>query len=284
MMQHTTPILPPGIVVSADHAPTARPARAFTLIELLVAVSIIALVAASTFPILSAMQSGTRESAGYNTVAVATSAARQLATQNKSKQDPLTAGTAYQGTAALFTNSGDIRIVENVPGANPTNSRFAYADIEGRDYVRMPSRVGFVGVARNATGIDGLRLLAPPFAIRFNQHGNLVYGNPTTAGGAFNVYYSKDRSTPNPIVGRPNSYNPNAAASKTWNNTLGKFELPFNEVETVVAVIVYPEEGSINLTASGGDITPAARDRILETGRIVFFSRYTGAPLRVDFQ
>jgi prepilin-type N-terminal cleavage/methylation domain-containing protein len=283
------------VVASASHAPhaslahnahphTARPA--FTIVELLVVISIIALVMLATFPVLSAMKDGSREAAGYNTVAVAASAARQLATSRKAKFDPLTGGQPFAGTAALFTNTGDIRIVENDPELNPapTEDRRGYQDVDGRDYIRIPQRVGIVGVARaGGTGLNGLRLLSPPFAIRFNQHGGIVAGGTSTANGAFNVYYSADGTTVAATDTRPNSYNPNASGNQNWNNSLGKYDLPFNRVESVVAVIVFEQDDNIDLTATGdGYIDDPAP--ILERGKIVFFSRYTGAPLRTDFE
>ena len=280
MMRITPPHPNPGVVASATHAPRA----AFTLIELLVVISIIALVMIATFPVLSAMQSGSRDAAGYNTVAVATSAARQLATSKKTKFDPLTGGQAFSGTAALFTNTGDIRIVENDPALNPDQDKRGYKDVEGRDYIRIPQRVGILGVARGSgAGLNGLRLLAPPFAIRFNQSGGIVAGGTTTGNGAFNVYYSADGTTVAATNARPNTYNPNAAASKTWNNGLGKYNLPFNRVESVVAVIVFEDDGSLDLTATGNGYIDNPGP-ILDRGKIVFFSRYTGAPLRTDFQ
>lgn len=281
---------------AAEGRPTGH--AGFTIIELMVTVSIIVLLIVLTIPVLSVLQNGTRESAGYNTVAVAASAARQLATASTTKTDPLTGTQPFKGTAVLFDNTGEIRIMEhdqsgsytwqNVPNAATPAARKAvpFTNVVGRDYIGMPSRVGIVGVARGASGINGLRLLAPPFALRFNEHGSLIYGGTSTDDGAFNVYVdADDDGTINGSLERPANYNPASSTNKVWNASLGGYQLPYEGIETVVAVIVFPLTDNIDLLGdSNGYVNATARDEILDAGRVVFFSRYTGAPLRMEFQ
>jgi len=303
--QHPPGVVAPGVVASASHAhrtPRAVTTRAstkdfrggFTLIELLVVISIIALVMLATFPVLSAMKSGSREAAGYNTVAVAASAARQLATSQKAKFDPLTDGQPFAGTAALFTNTGDIRIVEHDSDLtinNGTGDELGYDDVSDRDYIRIPQRVGIVGISTGGeppfTTFD-LKLIAPPFAIRFNSYGGLVFGKDNGSQEERLVFYdgngagSADASRTRTSVS-PQPYDPNNANHKQW--LTDRYEVPFDRIETVVGVIVYEDEGDIDLTAEASGYLPqSTEDAILSKGKAVFFSRYTGAPLRTGFE
>jgi len=284
-------VVAPGVVASASHAHRTPRASTkdfrggFTLIELLVVISIIALVMLATFPVLSAMKSGSRDAA---------SAARQLATSQKAKFDPLTGGQPFAGTAALFTNTGDIRIVEHDSDLtinNGTGDELGYDDVSGRDYIRIPQRVGIVGISTGGeppfTSFD-LKLIAPPFAIRFNSYGGLVFGKDNGSQEERLVFYdgngagSADASRTRTSVS-PQPYDPNNANHKQW--LTDRYEVPFDRIETVVGVIVYEDEGDIDLTAEASGYLPqSTEDAILSKGKAVFFSRYTGAPLRTGFE
>ena len=191
----------------------------FTLIELLVVVGIVSLVMVATIAALSKMQANVRETSMYNTVAVASSAARQLATTKRAKFDPLTGGTAFGGTAAIIGDDRFIRLAND--DRSGTDS---YADVHRRDWITMPNRARVFGVNRIDDGTDGgeLILIPPPFALHFDAFGSLRVGTINYDG--------------------------------------------MGELQSVVAVIVVGERGDP-----------------LTDGKMLFFSRQTGAPLRVDF-
>ena len=100
--------------------------RGFSLIELLVVISIIAIVLALTFPMISAMQRDNSTSAGINSVTIAVTAARRYATNpnyrfvltdiNPGNAKPDEPGM-YSGVAAVFTPAGEIRLTKNTEGA-----------------------------------------------------------------------------------------------------------------------------------------------------------------------
>lgn len=193
--------------------------RGFSLIEMLVVISIIGILAGITFPIIAALQEGSRTSGAVNTVSVALDTARNFATRSVTagfddvNQDgtagDLNDGSGYSGAAALFTPGGEIRIVENNPFArfsgaggsyleleldNGNGVHNGYKDVPGRDYIVLPDQVGVAGVRRiNASTLE---YIAPPFAMRFDNNGLLVNRAGSGGSGPFaedgHVYYDSN--------------------------------------------------------------------------------------------
>ena len=106
--------------------------------------------------------------------------------------DPPVTGASFNGAAVIFTPAGEMRLVEHDQMAkdgtgNPMSSiRHGYIDIANRPYVNLPPGSAVVGIARNSAGAP--LLLAPPFAIHFNEYGNLIAGQ----GSDRSVYYDSD--------------------------------------------------------------------------------------------
>ena len=290
------------------HRRTSR--SGFTVPELIVVLSVAIMLLGSLAPALSALRSSTQMQVAINTVSIAVTAARAYATAGTeddlgdlAEQYPNEyaefTGFEYSGTAMLFTPAGELRLVQNVQLArNGSNNylqplRNGYADVSERDYIKLPRDVGIVGIARNRSSITGLLLLTPPFAIRFDPHGGLVAAQPASLNRT--VYYDRDyNGTYTTSVGRTASYSPDAWDPNSpaynpahWNNTENLHELPFDEIETVVGVVIYSKRelrgSGRNHSASvalGNPINESARDWIRENGTILFFSRYSGAVIK----
>lgn len=284
----------------------------FTLPELIVVTAVAIILLGSLAPALSALRGATQMQAAINTISVATTTARAYATLSVNDLD----GTArdledlrYSGTAMLFTPAGELRLVRNDQLArNGSNNllqtetserRNGYTDITSRDYIQLPRDVGVVGIARNRATLLGLLLLTPPFAIRFDQNGGLIAGQRNTSPQRV-VYYDGDydgdyETTIRRTAGYdPDRWDPNspdyttdrwvsrARVNGNWVTVL-KYALPFEEIETVVGVIIYSKQ---DLRRSGNDhvasgaqsnpINGAARDWIRANGTVLLFSRYSG--------
>lgn len=77
-----------------------------------------------------------------------------------------------------------------------------------------------------------------------------------------------------------------------YDQTRGRYRLPFEEIETVVGLVVFSKKDlwdggyRMEATTSDGSISAAARDYILNTlidkkrAKVLFFNRYTGTPMR----
>lgn len=298
---------------------------AFSLIEMLVVIAIIASLLVVTAVGVGAMTRDNWLSAGQNTVNVATTAIRAYSTRSIGNLLPGSVGANYpggnySGSALIFCPSGEIRLVENnqkatVPGPaspDPVAADYiegaglnAYEDISGREYVSMPKAAGVLGVVRSG---GSLYFLTPPFAIRFNQDGQLIPGDPATPD-ANQVFYDGDCDG-GITVGdtRTNAYN-----VRDWDATIGgsqaildsnkkRYRLGFERFETVVAVLIYDKRGfyaafpgaipeQINPTSPMGHWLLGDRDNDgtyedvdangnPRSSRLVHFSRYTGAMMR----
>ena len=272
----------------------------FTLIELLVVIAIVVLVTGIAVPLFGALSGAVRAGGAVNTVHVSVAAARAYATRDLNGPFTLVGGR-YSGTAVIFTPANEIRLVENIPFARngsgnylEAGGRNGYADIEGRDYIKLSRDNAVAGIARNTPG-DAI-LLTPPFAIRFDQRGALLSGQPSSADKV--VYYDGDRDGAFEVsIGRTSAppYNPDDwNPDQRYNNqpvpadAEGRYHLPFEEIESVVGVIVYSDKdfraanigaGALeaNDVADGDPLNTPAAEWILDNGTPVFFSRYSGA-------
>lgn len=242
----------------------------------------------------------------------------------------------YSGTAVIFCPGGDIRFVINdqkaytgtvTPGAGPgpsptftpsagasdtsfienfgttgntvhPNKANGYRDLSGIDYAKLPNGSGIVGVRRTGTGATDVEFLAPPFAVRFNERGQVasdqiviyydsnydgIYGN-----GGGNVKARRiDFSSPNynPANWLPKSnVTGNLAILDTSSKT---YTLPFEQIETVNAVVLYDENKFARDGLAWGTSTTAAittwmqdnlptDERRDANSRALYFSPYTG--------
>lgn len=281
---------------------TRRPIAGFTLIELLVTISIIVLLIAITFPFIALMRSGSRLQAGVNTIGMAADVARQWvepAAWEEDSTDSVT-GERYSGTAAIYCPTGEIRIVSNFrnalrPNGSPRyleelptsqgyyNVNGYWEDQIGFEYIKIPSGVSVVGVRKFGGSVE---LVAPPFAIAFDEQGHLSYGD-----GAGYIYYDGDQ---NGVFGlnfkRDNSYNPadwdGKAGSRNEPDDKALYsKLPFDAIECVPSVIVYDaqafEDAGFSLAGGGKvDLGSQAGQWLQENGEAIFFSPHTGVALK----
>ncbi len=298
--------------------------RAFSLVELLVVLTVIAIAVGITFPLLNVLRQGGRISAATNTVSVAVDAARLLAvTSDKFTITGLPTGqqATYDGTAVIFTPSGECRLVVNdqlaqepagdyfelsdLATAHPAypNRINAYKDVPGRDYIAMPPGTGVAGMVRVPTSptASELRFLPPPFAVVFDEEGRLVSLDPNVFNGA--IFYDRDNTTPDyELRDRTDPaiipYDPD-----TWDariNTVAqvgggaatdinrtRYELPFDQIETVQSIAVYNAEAFENAGLDWANTSPAMRNRIEafmtagdDNAEVLFFSRGSGVVIR----
>ena len=300
-MRHTRPTTQPP-------APGSNPgsARGFTLIELLVVIFIMALLVGISFPVLSALQSGSRIEAGLNTIGMSVDVARQWVAPSAWEDDNtnLIQSERYSGCAALYTPNGEVRIVTNFRNARErgTNrylednatatSPNGYRDRSGGDYIVIPNGVGVAGILRTGTG-NNVEFIAPPFAIAFNEEGQLYLGDTTgriyydgvDAGGRTDGRFDTGAN-------QRSGYNPSQwdGGSGARNEDVISQDrpiraLPFEAIECVPGVIIYDQDDFTNAGFSfdgGGSVaaSSAAGQWLEENGRTLFFSPHTGIALR----
>jgi len=273
-----------------------RPA-AFTITELLVIMSLIAIVMSTVLPATSVMRDMVSSNAAMGTAAVAVTTAQAYALVGladlQDNGDPDNAGFTYSGTAVLFTPAGEIRLVENDQTATDGSTLLestglnGYRDIGGRDYVQLPKDAGVVGIARGGAGDPDL--FTPPFAIRFNERGNLIASGTELVRMVCYDGNDYDGDFETAFV-RPANYDPD-----DWDPTVttvatdaNRYKLPFEQIETVVGVVVYSKKDlrDAGLTHIGSltrnAINAAARDWILDedNSEIILFNRQTGTMIK----
>lgn len=274
-MHVTTPIRLTAHHAAVESTPRVR---AFTLVELLVVMGIMVMILAIAVPSMSSLFNSGRVDGAIDTITVAAASARSYAVSVPRffDADPITVPEegSYSGAAALFTPANEIRLIHNVATARDGNGwpleikdpnspfgykpqRNGYQDIHGRDPISLPSDVGFMGIVRIANAI---KYIPPPFAVSFNQNGNLVtFSDPVTVPAArdfvrFLVYYDGDYSgdynvdldredgtyLPDEWDPQSDQYTPGTASDRPGiDEDFDMHRLPFEAIETVVGVYVY---------------------------------------------
>lgn len=281
----------------------ARRAAAFTITELMVVVGIMVLLIGITFPFIGVLTGSSRVEAGLNIVGMSADVARQYVRPSQWASDSNNAvlHEQYNGTAALFCPTGEVRIVVNdrnaqKPGSGDyledslsTPSPLAtngYQDLGDLDYLQIPTGAGVVGIHRDASGV---RLIAPPFAVAFNENGQLNFGDTDGL-----IYYDGDNLGDYNIGRkRPANYNPSQwtgeeGSQNELDSTNLRHALRFEAIECVAGVLVYSEDAFSEQAALAADLNDdgvidegtAAWDWLRENGRTLFFSPQTGVALR----
>lgn len=276
----------------------SRGFRGFTLIELLVVVAIMILLFTIAVPGLRNLLNSGKTEQGVALISTATASIRVYANQS-----PAFTTGSYQGVALLFTPSNEIRYTQHVYYTSDSPGSFIIEDQEAgyvdiaREYVQLPTGIGALGLSMGDKGGSGyLHLVTPPFAIRFNPSGHLIARrtpNIAALGDYGTVFYDHDydlryseTALPRSNTYDPAPYDPDSPSydENNFNTTEQKYELPFDEIETVMGVLVYDKnafaEQGHNLQLSGGELDANARQWLLDNGETVFFNRYNGSRIR----
>ena len=337
-------------LAEAQPQPRVR-SGAFSLIELLVAVAVVSTLVALSVPFLAGTIRSSSQTMAINSIESTATAARNYATRYLRFNTPDAFGRTsdrhgdgYSGAAVIVTPANELRLAANdefaafqngtrldpplirdsEPG-DPNNRLVTngYSPIEGVGDLSLPRGLTIFGVVRNSA--SELLLLPPPFAISFNNNGELVSQSlsqsrsfdaslrlrrlrradgfvyyDANGDGAFNI--NADRQTvagtgrtladfrrdSAPIIALRGS-DPEAEPMA------GRRELPFEKLETVVAVVVIPTDRiPARFYGSGGDdfdpdrISPIeintanTSENLLSwasqsgNGQIIFFNRASG--------
>lgn len=296
----------PGRPVATGAGARGRSVKGFSLIELLVVISIIALVVGITVPFINAMQSGSRAEAGLNTIGVASDVTRQWVGPSRWATDFSSAGAgsaSYSGTAAIFTPTRQVRITVNersAAGPGGGNAGQAgqlellvpqlngYKDKFGLDYISIPRGTGLAGIYRNGANFT---LIAPPFALVYDENGHLSYGDASSL-----IYYDGDNDGSYETADtRPAGYNfldwydADRNDATKFDPALGTFLLPFDAIECVAGIIAYDldeaELEGIDFSGGGSYAEGSTEaDWLRANGTTVFFSPHTGVMLRDEGQ
>ena len=274
---------------------TLRRRIGFSLIELLVVISLLALLLTITFPFLNNTLQNTAVSNAQGQVSNALSAARVYATRsvpfvaarqiNNTLRTADDNGDGYSGAIALFAPDNTIRILQNDQNAyDPSNLSSSggwlelsvpplngYAPIPDLEDVSYPSRVQMLGIVRVGDGPYEVRLVPPPFAIRFSNEGTIAQGQDdndprvlftgSPADWDRLVYVSATGDTDTIGTGQRaipvTEYDVRDFRPTTANTTFdidrfgyrgsermedGRVQLPFGVVETVSGVLVLEPE------------------------------------------
>lgn len=160
----------------------------FTLIEMLVVLIIIIIVIAIASPTISRLISISGLHSARETISAAVDVARARATHAHADLGAGggVPGGTFSGSAAYFPAPSDtdeqeqIEILINDQRAKnnngelrETNGNNAYRRIENVEPMDLPERVLVRGIGYDS-GSSEIRLIEPPFAVTFNEHGNHV--------------------------------------------------------------------------------------------------------------
>lgn len=288
-----TPRLPFRATAAPAPVRAGAPRRGFTLIELLVVISLIALVTGFAFPYMRASLRGASVDMAVGQVNNGVAAARVYATRYKpfvvarrtgnALRTAGDTGDGYSGSIALFAQDGTIRVLENDENAaTPTGAwmeflappRNGYSPIEDLEDMTTPGRSFLLGIVRVGSGPEDIRLIPPPFAIRFSREGVLVQGEATSDPGrpawARYIYVGGSGAT-NTAGSGQNKVTANIYRTTVWRSsnsvkdgnpdipgkqlevadygrrgdaTLsdGRVQVPFDQIETVSGVLVVDPE------------------------------------------
>jgi len=185
----------------------SRDARGFTLVELLTVILIIGFITGFGLPFVARILDSSKVSAGVNTLVTGVATARLIST---SQQPPLgnALGGGYSGAALIVTPAvvGELRIAINdqfaiAPGGGNNRLEEAlpvslngYRDFEGIDFITQSAGTRLVGINRVGNTIE---FLEAPFAIRFDENGQLAVGSRAaipnaSAQASLLVHYDSD--------------------------------------------------------------------------------------------
>jgi type II secretory pathway pseudopilin PulG len=279
---------------------------AFTLTELVVAIAIMVVLMAVGTMSYSAMFGGARTDTAINVIGSALGASRALIERERA----FLIGS-NDGIALIFTPGGEVRMTENVWYAKdgtkwledegdfspPLNG---YDDIQDAQRFSLPASAGVVAITRD----NGLKLLSPPFAVRYDRKGQIIAGNDAQNavyydGADYDGNYATSGSTRTSATGEPAEWDPREeAAYRTsgndkgallnWSDKSNRMALPFEQLEAVLAVIVYDkyafkEAGhtlSYSMTVPTTPTDSTAPGWIVNNGTVLFFNRYTGTMIK----
>jgi len=256
----------------------------FTLIELLVVIIIFVIMVGVSFPFLKSMLKTTKGRSGQTSLSTAVNAVRIMNHRMEDKNDA-TFGD-YSGTAVLVTPGGEIRFVINDRSALNSEGVLleslgsnGYVDINGVEYLTLPKNAGIVGVVRRNS--KTIRLIPPPFSIRFDEFGHMAIDQPL-------IYYDGDSDGRYEDLKRslnynPRDYDPRANFDLEPNQDTKRYELPFEAIETVNAVILFDNSGKIGaLIDQGWYESGWVFDKLTDPdfSSAYYFSPHTGLVLR----
>ncbi len=284
--------------------------QGFTLVELLVVIMIMLLLASIVYPLISSFQRSSKVDAAASMVAAGVASARGYANRPSADLDPEIVEVEFSGVGLLFIGS-EMRLIENDQRAKSTGNNYleslkdkrnGFRDIPGTKNLYLPKGTGVAGIYRTGSGLE---LVPPPFAILFDKHGRLVLGRPSDPDSNDRVvYFDGDYDgkidVNNTRVGfKVREY---SRAIGTFDekhvHDNGQLKLPFDVIETVIGVVVYsdsefrdirqemPETRYVKFTFNGKPLTCQDKNDgrvagwLFDNGRVLLFSRYTGAPVR----
>ncbi len=265
--------------------------RGFTLVELIVVVAVIAVVAAIVLPALGALQRGGRLEGTVNTITNAMSSLRARAATPVGDMHPEVPGARFGGAAGIFS-ANEVHLALHDQRARDGATylqtmdppRYGFEEMLDVDAFNFARGAGVAGLA-DFDGDGNVDLIPPPFAVRFDRHGRLILGSSETRSqlvyvdGNYDGNYDTGSNRGN-TGGNPEAYDRHSPQFDPANVDEGRPVLPFEELETVFGVVVYPKTDMLNQFEDFGPATGALRQEILERGRVVVFGRHAGAGIR----